>query len=76
MATNKKTKVRRRKPYSRGELNNLIDSLIHPLYRKSDGFRLVDGLLHALAEGNPSLSLKKFFKYNSDAIIKKIFKGK
>ena len=40
-------KKKRSEPYSTGEVNSLIDSLIHPLYKKSEGYRVLDGLARA-----------------------------
>jgi hypothetical protein len=70
----KKPNRKRRKPYSAGELNRLVDSFIHPFYREHEGLRLLDGLLHGLIEQNPPASLKKFIHYNLPEIVKKISK--
>jgi hypothetical protein len=56
--------------YSRGNLNYLIDSLVHPLYKESQGYRILDGVLHAIVEQNPTLSLEKFVKYNTLDLLK------
>ena len=45
-----KQKKRVAKPYSKTELNNLIDAVCHPHFKTNEGFILVDGLLHALIE--------------------------
>jgi len=65
-------RAKRKKPYSQGELNRLIDTVIHPLYKKSQSFRLLDGAVHAIIEQNPKLSARKFLRYNLPAIVKKI----
>jgi hypothetical protein len=62
------------KPYSKGELNKLIDSLIHPLSKTDKSFILVDGFLHGLVEQNPPASVKKFIKYNLPELIKQLEK--
>jgi len=59
-----KKRKRPQKTLTKGQLNKLIDDLIHPLFRKNKGFILVDGVLHGLVEQNPPLSMKKFVKYN------------
>jgi hypothetical protein len=41
-------------PYSRGEVNRIIDAFIHPLARHEIAFLLLDGVLHAAVERNPS----------------------
>ena len=50
------------KPYSKGDLNKLIDTLIHPLSRKDKSFILIDGFLHGLVEQNPPQTVRKFIK--------------
>lgn len=58
--------------YSKGELNTIIDSLIHPWMKKYPWLVGVDGLLHALVEGNPSKSLEKFLKYNGPKLVREL----
>ena len=72
----KKTTARKRtkQPYSEGEINKLIDTLIHPLERADKRFVLVDGLLHGLVEQNPPTSVKKFIKYNLPELVKQLEK--
>ena len=65
-------KRKTRRPYSKGELNKLIDSVCHPLSKTNQGFILVDGLLHAKIEPNPSETVKKFIKYNLPKILEQI----
>jgi hypothetical protein len=62
------------KPYTSGELNKLIDSLCHPLSKTNNGFILVDGVLHAIVERNPPVTIRKFIKYNLPEIIKQLQK--
>jgi hypothetical protein len=62
-------------PYTVGEINKLIDGLIHPLAEKDKSFILLDGVLHALNERDPPQSLRKFVKYNLPEIIKRIEKA-
>jgi len=49
-ASSKRKKAAR--PYSKGELNKLIDSLIHPLSKTDRSFIVLDGFLHGLVEQN------------------------
>jgi hypothetical protein len=67
---------RKRRPgsYTKGDLNYLIDDLLHPLYKVNEGFVLVDGVLHGLVEQNPPLSVKKFLTYNLPAVMKEVRK--
>lgn len=67
-------KRRAHKPYTKGELNKLIDNLCHPLFETNEGFILVDGLLHGLVEQNPPITIRKFIKYNLPKLIKQIEK--
>jgi hypothetical protein len=71
----KRTRKNRATPYTVGEINKLIDGLIHPLAEKDRAFILVDGVIHALNERNPPESLRKFMKYNLPEIIKLIEKA-
>jgi hypothetical protein len=71
-STPKKKRKKHRKNYSTGELNVIVDSVLHPLYKKTELMRIVDGLIHAAIEQNPKQSMKKFVKYNASAILKKL----
>ena len=64
--------VRRRLTYTNGELNRLIDGLIHSKARKDPSLWVLDGLLHAIVEQNPKVSAKKFLLYDGPEIIKQI----
>ena len=55
-----RSKKKGRGLYTKGELNKLIDSLCHPLFETDEGFILVDGLLHAMVEQDPPVTVKKF----------------
>jgi len=72
MSGKSKAKKKTEKIYGRGELNKLIDSLCHPLFKTNEGFVLVDGLLHAMVEQDPPRTVKKFIKYNIPKIMQKI----
>jgi hypothetical protein len=74
----KRKRTKRKKsttPYTTGEINKLIDGLIHPLAEKDKKFILIDGFLHALNERDPPQSLRKFLKYNLPEIIRRIEKS-
>jgi hypothetical protein len=69
------SKKRKKKAYTKGEINKLIDSLIHPLTKTDKRFVLVDGLLHGVIEQNPPQSVKKFVKYNLPELIRQLEKS-
>ena len=56
--------------YTKGELNQVIDSLIHPLAKKDPRFILLDGIFHAIIEENPTESIMKFLRYNAPILFK------
>jgi hypothetical protein len=56
MVSKKKPRKPWSKPYSTGELNRLIDSLVHPYFAKNESFRVLDGVLHAIIEQNLPMS--------------------
>ena len=58
--------------YTKGELNRLVDSLIHPLCEEDKRFILLDGFLHGLIEKDPPASVMKFVKYNLPEILKQL----
>ena len=70
------SKRRRRRtkmmPYTRGELNKLIDGVCHPLCESDKRFFLLDGLLHAFVERDVHESVRKFVKYNVPVILKEL----
>ncbi len=55
--------------YTKGEINELIDGLCHPLSKANPAMLIVDGLLHGLVEMNPPLSARKFLKHNIPRLI-------
>jgi len=73
-STSKTRKKRHVKPYTKGELNRLIDSLCHPFYKTSEAFVVIDGFLHYIIEQNPPQSTMKFVKYNLPTIVNQIKK--
>ena len=65
----RKGTAKNKRLYSKGELNRLVDSLIHPLCEEDRRFILLDGFLHALVEKDPPASVIKFVKYNLPEIL-------
>ena len=72
--TKKRTRQKRKTPYSRSEKNAIIDSMVHPLADQHWGFILIDGVLHALNEEDPVESFIKFLRYNAPELLKRILK--
>ncbi len=58
--------------YSVGELNQIVDSMLHPLFEKGFAFVILDSALHALIERSPVESMLKFVRYNLPRIIHKL----
>lgn len=55
--------------YTKGQINKLIDSIVHPLAKRDEPLLVLDGFLHALVERSPSLSTKKFLVYNIPTLM-------
>jgi hypothetical protein len=52
-----------------GEANKIIDDLVHPLFKKNKDFIWFDGLLHAMVEQNPPVTIQKFIRYSLPKIL-------
>ena len=63
---------KRRGGYTIGEVNRLIDSLLHPLAKEDGRILIIDGFLHALVENNPPLSARKFLAYNLPTVLSEL----
>ena len=63
---------KKRNYYTKGELNRLIDSLLHPLFDLSSAFIAADTILHGLVEQNPPETAVKFIRYSLPKIIEEI----
>ena len=50
-------------------MNQLIDSLVHPLFDSHPEMIIFDVALHALVEQNPSETTIKFIRYSLPEII-------
>ena len=64
-------------PYSQGDLNRLVDSIVHPLMKGDAKIpaRIVDAELHFLIEQDIESSIKKFAKYSLPGLIVDIAKS-
>ena len=58
--------------YTEGELNKLVDSLVHPLAKENPYIMILDGILHGIIEQNPSASTVKFIKYNLPKLLERL----
>ena len=63
---------KRRGGYTIGEVNRLIDSLLHPLAKEDGRILIIDGFLHALVENNPPLSARKFLAYSLPTVLSEL----
>ncbi|TET19536.1 hypothetical protein E3J74_06575 [Candidatus Bathyarchaeota archaeon] len=63
---------KRQNHYTKGQLNRLIDNLLHPLFDNSPAIIIADTILHGLVEQNPPETAVKFIRYNLPKIIGKI----
>lgn len=61
---------------AKGELNRLIDSLMHPYFREYPALIVVDGLLHAMVEQDPDVSLRKFVRYGVPELLRSLVRKK
>ena len=64
------SRKKKRSHYSKGEINQLIDSLLHPLFDHNPALMIVDSVLHGLVEQNPPETVLKFIRYSLPNIIK------
>ena len=66
MPKKEKRKRRTKKigPFTQGQLNRVIDDLLHPKFAEGKQFIIIDGAAHAVLEGDILVSAKKFLKYN------------
>ena len=62
--------------FSKGQLNRLIDDVVHPLKRIDWSFTVVDEALHLINEGDIQQSIIKFVEYSLPEILKKLLKKK
>jgi len=63
---------KKRSYYSKGELNRLIDNLLHPLFDRGPSFLIADAILHGLVEQDPPKTASKFIRYNLPKIIEEL----
>jgi len=66
---------KKRSIYSKGEINCLIDSILHPLFDLNPAFNMVDTIFHGFVEENPPETALKFLRYNLPRIIAELTRG-
>jgi hypothetical protein len=62
----------KRRKTGKGELNKLIDVALHPYFNEYPAMIFLDGLLHAMVENDPDVSVRKFIRYNVPRLVKLI----
>jgi len=70
----KSAQRRGRTLYTPGELNRIIDALVHPLIEHDPYLIVLDGILHSLIEMDPSGSLAKFLQYSSPKLLAELIR--
>jgi hypothetical protein len=63
---------RKRQSYSRGELNRMIDSVVHPIAKYDVRGWVLDSVLHGVVEQDLESTVKKFLRYNVPKIIQQL----
>ncbi len=59
--------------YTKGDLNYVVDSLLHPLIEKDRRFIIVDEAAHALIEQDPRQSVLKFSRYRLPDLLRELW---
>jgi hypothetical protein len=62
--------------YSRGQLNLLVDALVHPHTKNHPEVWGLDTVLHGLVERDPELTLQKFIRYTVPKILRDATRNK
>lgn len=52
---------KKRKQYSKGEINGIIDCLVHSLYKSNSTFIIIDATLHGIVEQNPQDTIRNLY---------------
>ena len=71
----KPSRKKNKKHYSKGEVNRLVDSVLHPLFDNGTAFIVIDTVFHGLVENNPEVTVRKFARHTLPKIIEEILKG-
>ena len=60
--------------FTSGELNKIIDSLLHPMAKVDMRYWAADLFFHAVVEQDPSVTVQKFIRYDVPKIAEQYFK--
>jgi hypothetical protein len=66
----KKRNQRRQLPYSKGQVNRLVDDLVHPWIEQNEWFILLDEAAHGIVEGNLEETIIKFARYRLPGLLR------
>jgi len=58
--------------YTTGEVNQLIDSVLHPLAKRDPRVFVIDTVLHTLTERDLLTSSRKFLRYNMPILLSQV----
>jgi hypothetical protein len=72
----KKRSRSRSQPYTTGELNRMVDALLHPLAERSPELLMLDGVLHVIIERNPPESVAKFIQHNLPKLLTRLMRSR
>jgi hypothetical protein len=61
---------KRRVPYSKGQVNRLVDDLVHPWIEQNEWFILLDEAAHGIVEGNMEETIIKFARYRLPGLLR------
>jgi hypothetical protein len=64
--------IKKRKKPSKGELNKIVDTLVHSYFEQYPILILADGAVHAFIEQDARTSIRKFVKYNASLILREL----
>ena len=60
--------------FTPGELNKIIDSLLHPMAKRDMRYYAADLFFHAVVEQDHSVTVQKFIRYDVPKITKQYLK--
>ena len=71
-ARRRRRQIKPKTPFrpTQGQLNKIVDTLLHRHFRRNPDLIYLDGLAHAIIEGDLKQSLRKFAKYGVPALLK------
>lgn len=61
---------KRKAELSKGDLNRIVDSILHPLAKKDSRYVWLDAAFHGLVEQNVSETMRKFCIYTLPNLMK------